>query len=741
VVKEAPSPTGARTSTDLEHVRAAIARHPWIWLGITFAAIAAAVGANRFLPPVYEATTTVVYEATPENVPTIRVAIDPIRHTYVQNQIEEIESRAMAEEVLATLPEEHRRAFLPLSGSTADGAVERLQRCIDARPVKDSDVIKVRVRAQDPLLAAAVANTLTGVLRHRNVSVRRQEADALYRFLDEQIGQVTARLGDSEDSLHAFKQTNQVVQLDKEAAALLERSTDLEVRLNQVVSERKAQQARLAAVRQEIGQHEGNLENLADPTQPWLAQLRQKLVDLEVRHATLSVQDYPSDHPQLVKLEREIEETRGRLATEAARMAQHQTVADPLARRNDLIVETLNLEMDLDALRAKERALLEAIKEYEGESASLPAKELELLRLSRQQQLYEKLYLMLNEKREEARIAQAGEIGNARVLDPARVPTRPIRPRPLLNLFLALVFGTTSATMTCVGLKPSARRIHTLADAERALDLRVLGEVPHIPPRWMRALERARRGAGPAAGMLPAPRGSAVLAMEAYRTLAAHFTYLDRDSRPCSLLVTSAVPGEGKSTTALHLALFAAESGARTLLVDADLRRPLYHRLLGLQRHPGLTDVLRDAAPHDSVVTAGVLVPTLNVVAAGASVRDPMKLVASPRFAAWMEHVRRLYDLVVVDTSPVLAVYDAVAMARCVDATLLVVQSERSAGEDCQRAVRALRDGGAALAGVVLNDVDWRRVYGRGYYYGRVQRYYAKSTASDMAVDVGEKAS
>lgn len=741
-MREALSPAGARTSPDVEHVRAAIARHPWIWLSITLSALATAVAANRFLPPVYEATTTVVYEATSENAPIIKLAVDPIRHTYVQNQIEEIESRAMAEEVLAALPEEHRRAFLPPAASDPAGGVEILQRSVDARPVKDSDVIKVRVRARDPLLTAAVANTLTEVLRRRNVSVRRQEADALYKFLDDQIGLVTTRLGDSEDSLHAFKQTNQVVQLDNEAAALLERSTDLEVRLNQVISDRKAQQARLTAVRDEIGRHEGNLKDLADPTQPWLAQLRQKLVDLEVRHATLSAQDYPSDHPQLVKLEKEIEETRVRLAVEAGHMAQRQAVADPLARRNDLILEALNLEMDLDALRAKERALAETIKKYEIETLSLPAKELELLRLSRRQQLHEKLYLMLNEKREEARIAQAGEIGNARVLDPARVPARPVRPRPLLNLVLAFVFGSTTATATCMSLKPSTRRIHTLADAERVLDLRVLGEIPHIPARWMRAVQRARRGAtDPGRGSLPPPRGGAVLAMEAYRTLAARFTYLDRESTGRSVLVASAVPGEGKSTTALHLALFAAESGARTLLVDGDLRRPLYHRLLGLPRGPGLADVLRDAAPHDGVALAGVLVPALDVVPAGSPVHDPMKLVASPRFAAWMEHVRRLYDLVVVDTSPVLAVYDAVAMARHADATLLVVLSGQSIGEDSRRALRALRDGGAAVAGVVLNDVDWRRVYGRGYYYGRVQRYYAKATENDPAAGVEEKAS
>lgn len=725
------TPTG-RTSqgpSDADRVRSAIQRYPWLWLAIAAVAMLPALAANLLVSPVYEATTSVVLEPSADYVPAFRLSALPLARSLVLNQIEEIRSRSLAREIVHDLPEECRVALIAASSESHEKQIEWVRRSIRARLVKDSDVIRIQVRAEDPEFAAGVANTLTEVLQRRNLTIRQQEADALRRFLEEQVAQVASRLRGSEDSLNAFRFANQVVPLHKESEALVDRMTDIEIRLNQVGAERHALEARLASVEAEISRQEGDVRDFASATEPWLARLKENLLDLEMRYTSLSVQGYPSDHPQPLKLRREIEEMRGKIANEVVRLAEKQTVADPLARRNELILERLNLEMDLDALRAKERALAASLAHYEGEAAALPERELTQLRLIRKQQVDEKLYLMLNEKLEEARIAQAGEISNVRVIDSAHVPDRPILPRPVLNLALAVLLGVVAATGTCVAVDASRLRIHSRTDAEEGLELDVLAEIPSLHPI------KTRGGNSNGQGRMNAPKPLELVdsitrrssqAAEAFNSLAARFTYLHPGNPRRSILVASAMPGEGKTSTVLRLALAAARSGTGTVLIDADLRRPVLHRLLGLELTPGLSDLL-EGQTSLSAVLRETSVPNLSFVPAGSSTIEPSRVLASPRFADVMRELTEPHRLVVIDSPPLAATCDAVAISRHVDATLIVARSGRTAVEETRWALRGFRNSGVTPLGVVLNDVNWRRVYGRASYYARLELYHKES--------------
>lgn len=714
-----------RESSDLARIWQAVTRHPGTWIVIVACAIGAALAVNRWMPREYEASASIVIESASDAIPALRLSTYAIGPSLVYNQIEEIHSRALAERVVRALTPAERATLAAFSSASEREQIEWLHRHVRARAVRDADVIKIAVQAPLGEWAASVANTLTDVLQENNVSVRRQEADALYQFLDEQLADVGTELLGAEDSLTLFKRENQVVALDKESEALLERISDLEVRRAQVRAERKALEARLVSVAAELGKQEGDLARFADATQPWLGRLKEKLVDLEVRHASLVVQDYPRDHPKLQKIQSQIEETRSRLSEEARAIAVQQAVADPLARWNDLILGKLNLELDLAGVRAHEETLEQELTRHDGWVRELPGKQLELLRLMRRQRLNEKLYLLLNEKREEARIARAGEIGNVRVIDPAQPPEEPLRPRPVLNLALAALLGVTVATGSCLALEASRHRIRGRSDIPAALRSEMLVEVPRVPASWARRVAEAGDGRGPIIDHLLSERHArAAPAVEAYRQLAARFTFLRTGDAPRSLLITSPLPGEGKSTTALYLALFAAESGVRTLLVDGDLRRPALHRMLGVHAGPGLVEILTGESD-ESVVQTGRLLPNLSFLPAGKGKVNTIRLLSSARFGSWLRAASESYGFVVIDGSPVLAACDVLATARQVEGTLMVLRSGRTLVEEARQAQEALAVGDIRLVGTVLNDVNWRRIYGRHYYYSKVRRYHA----------------
>jgi capsular exopolysaccharide synthesis family protein len=211
-------------------------------------------------------------------------------------------------------------------------------------------------------------------------------------------------------------------------------------------------------------------------------------------------------------------------------------------------------------------------------------------------------------------------------------------------------------------------------------------------------------------------------AAEAYRTLRTNVTFVGAE-RPVQLMaVTSAGPGEGKSTTAANLAVTLALGGHKTLLIDADMRRPLLHRAFGIVQDPGLTDVLIGLASAREAIRPDVL-ERLDVLPAGSSPPNPSELLGSDAMHGLVGEVRRTYDYIVVDTPPVLPVTDATVVSTIADATILTVRSGETEEASALRALDQLKRVGARIAGVVLNGVDTRR--DRHYMYYKYQKNVA----------------
>jgi capsular exopolysaccharide synthesis family protein len=366
----------------------------------------------------------------------------------------------------------------------------------------------------------------------------------------------------------------------------------------------------------------------------------------------------------------------------------------------------------------------------------IPAREVEFARLSRQQKLLEDLYTLLQTRLKEAEIRDAVVPANVRLIDPALVPTVPVAPNPVRNLLIAIVLGMLLGSAAAFGRELMDTAVRTTDDVKSATRMPILGVIPRD--------RQTQNGAGrrprirrvrpdvfvPAAGVSMQSNPNSAVA-EAFRMLRTNISYSRIGGAPQVMLVTSAMPGDGKSTSSANLAMALAQQGTRTLLIDADLRRGTQHTLLGIAQEPGLTEVLLGRVPLAQAVKpvpAGVEGKTVDVLPTGIFPPNPAELLGSGRAEELFAELRAQYQAIVIDAPPLNLVADASLLARIADATLLVTRPGVTDRRALHHAAGQLHQVHAAVSGVVVNDVDFESRtgggYGYGYGYGSDHGYY-----------------
>lgn len=336
---------------------------------------------------------------------------------------------------------------------------------------------------------------------------------------------------------------------------------------------------------------------------------------------------------------------------------------------------------------------------------------LELTRLETQLSRDQTQYVILLRSQEDFRLAAARYTDNITILSPAEVPQRPVKPRTGLNTILGLISGVVLGVSTAFLLEYLDDTLKTSEDVEKELGLTTLGNIGRLGP-----IKELRDGLVTASS----PRSPVV---EAYRVLRTNLRFSSLDNPASSVLVTSAGPREGKTTTAANLAVVMAQAGKKVILVDTDLRHPTLHQMFQVPEGPGLSALLLEEAPNVEAALAETEVEGLWVLTCGPMPPNPAELLGSERMAALVEDLKTRADAVLFDSPPVLAVTDATLLATAVGGVLLVVDCARTRSEAGRRTKEALEKVDARILGVVLN----RQTEGRGgyyyyYYYGDQER-------------------
>lgn len=448
-----------------------------------------------------------------------------------------------------------------------------------------------------------------------------------------------------------------------------------------------------------------------------------QLISLRAREAALRDHIRESRDTQLRQLHREREERTSRHGREHPSVRQVQEQITGLERATEEEDQDrpgegqtrgllTSIERSLESIEALQAKIQER---FEAELDSTKKAEIDLLAESNLRNNLERHRSLFNSVVDQLKQAQlVSDYGSvsAQTIDPTSA--HPIRPRMASILILALLAGCGLGGAAAFAADLLDARVRTVVELRSILDLPVLGMIEQLPRDQIAAMGEL--------GLLSHSTPNSQPA-ESYKSARTNLESLRRNRRAQVLLVTSALSGDGKSTTASNLAISLAHTGRRVLLIDADLRKPSQHAIHNLRRDHGLVHLLKGVLPVDRLVQPSPI-NNLDLLTAGPDVPNPAELLASRRLAEVLEEARPTYDVVIIDSSPLLAVTDPSVIAAAVDGILLVVRLEESRRHDIERASELLESLGVPVLGIVINgvtreQVGFRHRYGYGYPYGR----------------------
>ena len=733
----------------IDQIGRKIKRHKWTLVTCVAVSMIVAFGYNRMATPIYSAPAIVSFEQfSKDDVLNLGFASAQFESNFIANRVKELKTWTFAQDVFQALPDSFRQLFLlpdtklPNSGTRQNvkkvkSFVRRLLGFANSRPEnfdpdryvirqiqkgisvgqaeKTSSVLSIAFDSENAELAREVTNTVVDVLKRRNLMERRKEFSGLKEFIDRQIKVVEQELHTAEDALQNFKGSHNIASLGDESREILTRITQVEVLYNQVLADTKARQKKLSVIQQKIDEHKKNISSsVPETSNPMIAKLREDLIRLEVESASLQVQGYAEDHPRRRQLSANIEMVKQNLVKLTVEMIQDRNLKgmiDPLSSLKNYLEESVALEIEIQALLVQQKHLQETLDSYNQRLKSLSENDARLFGLMRDREVSNKTYVNLLEEREQARLREAAEIGTIRVIEQARTPLAPYEPRKKLNVIIGLFAGSLIG-LSLIFLRDSFNdALSGEEEIETMLDLPVLASIQKINSKWTVPLN----------GDFMASDHFVHIYLDAFTYLWNCLQASDKGKFQ-SVMITSACPGEGKSTIAVNLAITAAKLGRQVLLIDGDLRKPSLAKLLNVPDSPGLADIV---VPETKIPLNGNLtIKGLSFLSAG-SLRKEIGLVwASPELKRTLPTLMREFDFVVMDAPPVLGIPDVVSIGSFVEGTVLCIASDQADKTLVLRARKLLEKTNIKVIGVVWNKVRPTDIYGK--YYGKYayRKYY-----------------
>ncbi|MEY4551492.1 MAG: hypothetical protein RL685_7687 [Pseudomonadota bacterium] len=658
---------------------------------------------------------------------------------YYRTQFEIIRSRTVSEETVRRLGLQHDKAFLqgrqpqePVGSpeATSDGgrspSVEdtaaRVRANLSVDPVKESRLVRVSYRDASPERARQILATLVGVYVDRNIDVALDSTNTAAEWLRDQVDKLRRELDGTEMALHDYKTGNRILSISLEDQSNMLRQEIQQ--LSQALTEVRVRRAKVAAQAEELskleeGSKDGNdlsgSELLAHGP---LQQLRVSLGEAVAQRDALIGEGKAAMHPLVASAEARVTAAREAVAQEASNVIRAVGRDRSITDRE---VQSLSVLLE----QAQQRAL------------QLGRLEVDYRRLERNKTNTEKLYSLVIERSKESDLTRMMRFNNIQTIDPPTTPNSPVSPRVPLNLALGMFGGLALGLFAAFAREMFDQTVKSPSDIEHELGMTFLGFVPRFdattstPVYGSRSKPRRRRveDVHPELIVHDAPMSAASEAARAIRT---NISFMSPDKPYRTILITSAGPSEGKTTVACCLATAMAQAGHRTLLVDADLRRPRVHRVFERTNDRGLSDALLDRSKLPELIQS-TQVPGLSVLLSGPSCPSPAENLQSESFQKVLAELESRFDRVLIDSPPVAPITDAVILSTRVDATILVVRALTSVREAVRHARRSLQDVRANLIGSVLNAADpSRRGYPEYYrYYGgrEVEKEDAKQSA------------
>ena len=712
-----------------------IYRGRW-WIMITLLLVFSAVTYYTLqMPPVYQAETTMEIRRDANMFRDQMSMFSSSDDRNISNHMQLIKSRAVAKMVLDDVDSYENAEYIKVSkiaskGISYNSRINMLRGMISVSPIKNTDIVRIVINSDSPLETAYLANTVAKQYVVYSSKANQGEVGAIADFLEEQLDLIKVKLEESEINLQKYKSSAGFVSLSDETKTIINEVSRFEAKYNTAIASLQAIGKRIEYLKEQIGDKKAQIvDYIAKDTSPIIEGYNRNISVLYSKIAEMEMSRKPGAKKLIKRYEKQIEKYKQEIRKQANVLASSKGAgSNPLQENRELIKSILDASSEQQAIKAEAKALKSIVVKYNSQMDDIPQKSLELARLSRENMINEETYIMMQNKYEEYRISQAGQVGNARIVDEAIAPSSPIKPNKPLYIVIGFIAGLVLGVIMAFIFAFFDSSIKTIEEVEK-FNIPFLGAIPTInlaeiekkmgkTSKDLNEFERHKIESRLITHFSPKSPIS-----EAYRAIRTNIQFSKVDNPPKVILVSSSIPKEGKSTTASNLAVTISQSGDRVLLIDADMRRPVVHKNFNLLREIGISDYLIKNTPLEDIVKR-TDIENLSIITCGTIPPNPSELLGSKKMEKFIAEVREKFDFVIFDTPPIITVTDATVLSRKVDGTIVVVSSGKVGKAEVGRSVGLIQSVESNLIGLILNNMDIKKLYGNYYYYYHYYHYY-----------------
>ncbi len=710
-------------------------KHQWLILSFMLTVVTVVSVATFRMRPVYVASAKIELDRENTNILPFQGA-DSYDYmmdmeNYIETQSKILTSETMALQTIRSSGLANRPEFSSggvVSEAIATGSLANQKRppeiaaflgSLSVKRIPNSRLMEVSYESTDPILAARILNAHLENFKNLNIQSRYDATNEASTWLTGQLGELKEKVEKSENDRINYERQNQIWNVDNDKSNMtMQRLSDLNKELTDAESETLKKRALYEYA------ESGDLDVVPQLRENSLLQeMQRKRAELSVQY-TDSVSQYGPNFPKVLRIQ-----------------AQIKDVEEQMTKERKGII--LQLKSDYNEARARQELLSQRLDQQKAETNAMSEKMVQYNILKREADANKSLYEGLLTKLKESTLSSGLKSSNIRIVDPAMIPSTPARPAKTRNIALAFLVGLVGGIGLALLREYLDNTVKTPDDVETLSRLPSLAVVPAfgdtgVSNRRTSLLKGVSTNGHDKRIELVAQHLPKSQMAEAFRALRTALLLSQPDHPPQVILVTSALPREGKTTAAANLAVTLAQLGDKTVLVDADLRKPGVGRLLNLGsgKFAGLSSYLAGASSLDLVTVPHPTIPNLAAIPTGPLPPNPADLLSSHRLADAIAELRTKYKFVVIDSPPIMAATDAVILSVQADGVLLVVRSGETPKEAFTRSRDLLVSVKSNLLGVVLNAVD---AGAPDYYYSYRYYPYSYGYGPQEALELGHK--
>lgn len=578
---------------------------------------------------------------------------------------------------------------------------------LNAEPLPDTRMLVISFSHTDPTIAASVANMISRVFIERSFENKTEKFKDTSEWLDQTTRKLQANVEKAEQDLASYLRANNIFTTEGKQTLTTEKLGRLSEQADRAETDRIVKASLYEEVK--AGRADKLPEAFSDPN---ITALQTKLGELNVQAAELGVKFGPK-HQKVVEVQQKIETINAQIKNSRVNLEE-------------------KLRADYERAVRDETALKGALERAKSEAVDQDQADIQASILRQKVDTAKQMYQDFLQKNNQAKLQSVEQHNNLRMIDPALVPVMPVGPNRLRTILVGLMVSLVGGMLLALFLEYLDNTVKTVEDVTRYAQLPALSVIPAVTGRRSPLLVGSRKPkkvidldkrSQPTQMVLADSRSSVA---EAYRVLRTSVLLSTAGNPPKIILVTSAQPGEGKTTTTINTAISLAQLGASVLVIDCDMRKPSAHKAFGIDHTKGLSTYLSRDIEVDELIQA-MPIANLSLLASGPPPPNPAELISSPKMKDMLKTLSERFDHILIDSPPLINVTDPVILSTMVDGVILVVHGGRSTREVLRRARQELATANAKIFGVVLNNVDLKRDGYDDYYY---DRYYGSEQKS-----------